>query len=54
MGEAVTGALTTAMGFVGTILDAITGNAVLAVLFASGVLIPAAIGVFRKVKGAAR
>lgn len=52
--ENVGTALATAIGYVGTVLTAITGNEVLVVLFAAGVIAPAAIGVFSRVKRAAR
>lgn len=52
--EAVGTGLTTAIGYVTTILTAITGNEVLVVLFAAGVIAPAAIGVFKRVKSAAK
>lgn len=52
--EAVTTAMTTAIGFVTTILDVITTNPVLAVLFAGGVFVPLGIRIFKGVKRAAK
>lgn len=52
--EAVTTALSTAIGYVGTVLDAITSNTILCVIFAGGTILPLAVRVFRKIKRAAR
>lgn len=49
---AITSALTTVLGYVGTILDTITGNPILVVLLAGGTFLPLAIGVFRRIKRA--
>lgn len=45
---AINTALTSVLEYVGTILDAVTGNPVLVVLFAAGVILPCAIGVFAR------
>lgn len=46
-------AITTCLGYVGTILNEIVGNPVLVVLFAGGVFVPLAVKIFRKIKKAA-
>lgn len=50
MGEVITGAVTDLMGVVTTVLDYVTKNAVLAVCFVSGTVVPAGIAIFRKLK----
>lgn len=52
--EAITTGITTALGYVGTVLDAITSNTILTVLFAGGTFIPLAVRMFKKIKRAAR
>lgn len=52
--EAITTALTTVIGFVGTVLDTITSNVILCVIFAGGTILPLAVRSFRKIKRAAR
>lgn len=52
--EAISTAITTALEFVGTILNYIVGNPILVVLFAAGVFVPLAVKVFRRIKNAAR
>lgn len=52
--EAVTTALTTAIGFVGTVLETITTNAIFCVIFAGGTILPLAVRCFRKIRRAAR
>lgn len=51
--EAITTGLTTAIGYLGTVLDTITGNTILTVLFAAGTILPVAISVFRRFKKSA-
>ena len=50
MGEAVTGAVTNLMGVVTTVVSYVTDNAVLAVCFVAGTVVPAGIAIFRKLK----
>lgn len=50
MGEVVTGAVGDLMGVVTTVLDFVTKNAVLAVCFVSGTVVPAGIAIFKKLK----
>lgn len=50
MGEIVTGAVGDLMSVVTTVLDYVTKNAILAVCFVSGTVVPAGIGIFRKLK----
>ena len=50
MGETVTGAVTNLMGVVTTVISYVTDNAVLAVCFVAGTVIPAGIAIFRKLK----
>ena len=50
----VTTAITTALGYVGTVLDYITSNTILCVIFAAGVFVPLAVKVFRRIKNAAK
>lgn len=52
--ENVATAITTALGYVGTILDYIVNNPILVVLFAAGVFVPLAVKVFRRIKNAAK
>ena len=52
--EAIGTAITTALGYVGTILEYITSNPILVVMFAAGVFIPLAVKVFRRIKNAAK
>lgn len=47
-------AITTALAWVGTILEYIVGNPILVVIFAAGVFIPLAVKVFRRIKNAAK
>lgn len=54
MGETITTGITIALDLCTQVLDFITGNALLAVLLVCGTLIPCGIGVFRKVKRAAK
>lgn len=50
MGETVTGAVTNLLGVVTTVISYVTDNAVLAVCFVSGTVVPAGIAIFRKLK----
>lgn len=50
MGEVVTGAVSDLMSVVTTVLDYVTKNAILAVCFVSGTVVPAGIAIFRKLK----
>lgn len=50
MGEVVTGAVGDLMSVVTTVLDYVTKNAILAVCFVSGTVVPAGIAIFRKLK----
>lgn len=50
MGEAITGAVTNLMGVVTTVISYVTDNAVLAVCFVSGTVVPAGISIFKKLK----
>lgn len=52
--EAISTALTTVIGYVSTVLETITGNTILAVLFAGGTILPLAIRTFRRFKRASR
>lgn len=52
--ETITTAITTSLGYVGTILDYIVSNPILVVIFAAGVFIPLAVKVFRRIKNAAK
>jgi len=52
--ESVTGAMSTGLGFLSTILDAITSNPILVVIFAVGTFVPLGIKVFKRLKGAAK
>lgn len=52
--EAITSAMSTGLGFLETILDAVTGNPVLVVIFAVGTFVPLGIKVFKRLKGAAK
>lgn len=52
--EAITTGISTCLGFVGTVLEAITGNVVMTVLFAGGTFVPLAVRIFRKIRRAAR
>lgn len=52
--ETISTAITTALGFVGEILNYIVSNAILCVIFAAGVFVPLAVKVFRKIKNAAK
>lgn len=45
MGEAVTGAVTNLMGVVTTVISYVTDNAVLAVCFVAGTVVPAGIAI---------
>lgn len=50
MGEVITGAVTDLLGVTTTILDYVTKNAVLAVCFVAGTVVPAGIAIFHKLK----
>ena len=50
MGEAVTTAVTDLFGLTTTVIDYVTKNAVLAVCFVSGTVVPAGIAIFHKLK----
>ena len=50
MGEAVTGAVENLFTLVGNVIDFVTKNAVLAVCFVSGTVVPAGIAIFNKLK----
>lgn len=50
MGEAVTGAVTNLMSVVTTVIGYVADNAVLAVCFVAGTVVPAGIAIFRKLK----
>lgn len=50
MGEAVTGAVTNLMDVVTVVISYVTGNAVLAVCFVAGTVVPAGIAIFKKLK----
>lgn len=50
MGEVITGAVGDLMSVVTTVLDYVTKNAVLAVCFVAGTVVPAGIAIFKKVK----
>lgn len=50
MGETITGAVTSLMGVVTTVISYVTDNAVLAVCFVAGTVVPAGIAIFRKLK----
>ncbi len=50
MGEVITGAVGDLMSVVTTVLDYVTKNAVLAVCFVAGTVVPAGIVIFKKLK----
>lgn len=50
MGETVTGAVTNLMGVVTTVISYVTDNAVLAVCFVAGTIVPAGIAIFNRLK----
>lgn len=50
MGEVITGAVTDLLGVTTTVLDYVTKNAILAVCFVAGTVVPAGIAIFRKFK----
>lgn len=50
MGEVITGAVTDLLSVTTTVLDYVTKNAILAVCFVSGTVVPAGIAIFRKLK----
>ena len=50
MGEVITGAVTDLLGVTTTILDYVTKNAILAVCFFAGTVVPAGIAIFKKLK----
>lgn len=50
MGEAVTGAVANLLDVVTTVIGYVTDNAVLAVCFVAGTIVPAGITIFRKLK----
>ncbi len=50
MGEVITGAVTDLLGVTTTVLDYVTKNAILAVCFVAGTVVPAGIAIFRKLK----
>lgn len=52
--ENISTAITTALGYVGEVLNYIVNNPVLVVMFAAGVFVPLAVKVFRRIKNAAK
>ena len=50
MGEVITGAVGDLMSVVTSVLDYVTKNAVLAVCFVAGTVVPAGIAIFKKLK----
>ena len=50
MGEVITGAVTDLLGVTTTVLDYVTKNAILAVCFVAGTVVPAGIAIYRKLK----
>lgn len=50
MGEVLTSAVGDLMSVVTTVLDYVTKNAILAVCFVAGTVVPAGIAIFRKLK----
>lgn len=50
MGEVIAGAVTDLLGVTTTILDYVTKNAILAVCFVAGTVVPAGIAIFKKLK----
>lgn len=50
MGEVITGAVTDLLGVTTAVLDYVTKNAILAVCFVAGTVVPAGIAIFRKLK----
>mgnify|MGYP007008157413 CR=1 FL=1 len=50
MSEGITTAVTSLMGVVTTVISYVTDNAVLAVCFVAGTVVPAGIAIFRKLK----
>lgn len=50
MGEVITGAVNDLLGVTTTVLDYVTKNAILAVCFVAGTVVPAGIAIFRKLK----
>lgn len=54
MTETMTAALTEGLGFLGTILNSITSNPVLCLLFVCGSIMPVAFKVFKMFKRSAR
>lgn len=50
MGEVITGAVSDLLGVTTTILDYVTKNAILAVCFVAGTVVPAGIAIFKKLK----
>lgn len=50
MGEVITGAVGDLMSVVTTVLDYVTKNAVLAVCFVAGTVVPAGIAIFKRLK----
>lgn len=50
MGEVITGAVTDLLGVTTTVLDYVTKNAILAVCFVAGTVVPAGIAIFKKLK----
>lgn len=50
MGEVITGAVGDLMSVVTTVLDYVTKNAILAVCFVAGTVVPAGIAIFKKLK----
>lgn len=50
MGEVITGAITDLLSVTTTVLDYVTKNAILAVCFVAGTVVPAGIAIFRKFK----
>lgn len=50
MGETITTAVTDLLGLTTTVIDFVTKNAVLAVCFVAGTVVPAGIAIFKKLK----
>lgn len=50
MGEAITTAVTDLFGLTTTVIDFVTKNAILAVCFVSGTIVPAGIAIFNRLK----
>lgn len=50
MGEVITSAVADLLGVTTTVLDYVTKNAILAVCFVAGTVVPAGIAIYRKLK----